>query len=76
MFQHLMHGPLALTIFWIWSGMVLVLAACYWFLRPWLRRTKKPPTSVVKYTDRLRQRLHHRPKDGAPARRRGRDKPS
>ena len=48
---------LALTILWIWIGIVLVSIACYWAVKLWKRQ--HPPTKpvpVLPYAQRLRKR--------------------
>lgn len=66
MFTEAMHGPIALTIFWIWLGFVAVAVLCYWLLRPWLNRPKTKPPLPLKYAEQLRQRMRKKsPSTGA-----------
>ena len=49
--------PLALTILWIWIGIVVVSIACYWAVKWWKRRHPSPkPEPVLPYAQRLQQR--------------------
>lgn len=73
-----MHGPLALTIFWLWLGLVLFGVLIYILLLRRLNRTRGKPPRPMKYAEQLRQRMRSSapsrtplPPDGAdPARRR------
>lgn len=71
MFTPAMHGPVALTLFWIWLGFIATGLGGYWLLQ--IRRNKKkekdkdndkdneedkPP---AKYSDQLRQRMQKKP---------------
>ena len=55
--------PLALTMLWVWIGIVAVCVACWWLLKWWKRRHPPPaPEPVLPYSQRLRTRLNeHRP---------------
>ena len=51
--------PLALTMLWIWIGIVAVSIACWWLLKWWKRRHPPPaPEPVLPYSQRLRKRLN------------------
>jgi membrane protein implicated in regulation of membrane protease activity len=67
MFTEAMHGPIALTIFWIWLGFVAVAVLCYWLLRPWLKRPKTKLPQPVKYAEQLRQRMRKTPPSAGAA---------
>lgn len=71
MFDHEMHGSVALTIFWIWLGIVAVGGVAYWLLRHRLNKARKPPPPPVQYAEQLRQRMRKtlsRPAAAAPDR--------
>ena len=65
MFTEPMHGPVALSIFWIWLGFIAVGAVAYLayrLLRPRLNKARKPPPPPpVKYAEQLRQRMRKKP---------------
>ena len=51
--------PLALTMLWVWIGIVAVSVAGWWLLKWWKRRHPPPATKpVVPYSQRLRKRLN------------------
>lgn len=55
---HVPDTPLALTILWIWIGIVVVSIACYWAVRLWKRRhPPAKPEPVLPYAQRLQQRF-------------------
>jgi cytoskeletal protein RodZ len=67
MFTPAMHGPVALTLFWIWLGVVATGLGGYWLLQNHQKKKKekdkdkeedKPP---AKYSEQLRQRLQKKP---------------
>lgn len=66
MFTEAMHGPVAVVIFWVWLGFVVVAVLCYWLLRPWLNRPKKKPPPPLKYAEQLRQRIRKKPSSSGP----------
>lgn len=65
MFTEPMHGPVAVSIFWMWLGFIAVGALAYLvyrLLRPRLNKVKEPPPAPpMKYAEQLRQRMQKKP---------------
>lgn len=57
MFTPAMHGPVAVTLFWMWLGFVAAGVGIYWLWRARRNKTKKKEKVPAKYADRLRQRM-------------------
>ena len=53
--------PLALTMLWIWIGIVAVSIACWWLVKWWKKRHPPPkPERVLPYAQRLQRRYRDR----------------
>ena len=53
--------PLALTMLWIWVGIVAVSIACWWLVKWWKKRHPPPkPQPVLTFSQRLQRRYRDR----------------
>lgn len=58
---------LAMTLLWVWIGIVVVSIACWWLVKWWKARHPPPkPAPVLPYAHRLQRRFRERQPRGRP----------